>query len=193
MIVHLNGWPGVGKFTIGRALATRLSARLIDNHLLHDVALVCTHFSDPDRWPLYEAVRGAAYAALAKRPASEIFVMTNAFCVASEKELVGWQHVVELAVARNCPLIPVVLTAETEENVRRLESATRSNRKLKDSATFHSFIATDAIQRPDVPELIELDVTHMSAENAAETVHERIADLVSQGLGKATDAHLRLR
>ncbi|EJU13872.1 hypothetical protein LH128_06492 [Sphingomonas sp. LH128] len=193
MIVHLNGWPGVGKLTIGRELATRLNARLIDNHLLHDVALACTHFSDPDRWPLYEVVRHAAYAALLKRPTSEIFVMTNAFCVASERELIGWQHVVDLAVARNCSLIPVVLTAETEENVRRLESVSRSNRKLKDSDTFRSFIAADVIQRPDVPELIELDVTNMSAENAAGALRERIVDLVVQGLAKATDAHRRLR
>ena len=37
MIIHLNGWPGAGKKTIGEAL----SARFIPNHLLRDVALVC--------------------------------------------------------------------------------------------------------------------------------------------------------
>ncbi|WP_284388078.1 hypothetical protein [Devosia yakushimensis] len=39
MIIHLNGWPGVGKLTIGRLLAADLGARFIHNHLLHDVAI----------------------------------------------------------------------------------------------------------------------------------------------------------
>ena len=34
MIVHLNGWPGVGKKTIGFELAKNLRARFIHNHLL---------------------------------------------------------------------------------------------------------------------------------------------------------------
>ena len=39
MIVHINGWPGVGKLTVAREVARRLSARLLDNHTLHDVAI----------------------------------------------------------------------------------------------------------------------------------------------------------
>src|SRR6202011_2120341 len=34
MIVHLNGWPGAGKKTIGEALSMLLGARFIHNHLL---------------------------------------------------------------------------------------------------------------------------------------------------------------
>lgn len=64
LTVHLNGWPGVGKLTVGRVLAERLGARPIDDHLLHDVAIRCTGLADPGRWPLYEKVRQAAYEAL---------------------------------------------------------------------------------------------------------------------------------
>jgi hypothetical protein len=52
-MIHLNEWLGVGKLTVGRALADRLGARLIDNHPLHDVAIRCTRIDDMDRWPLY--------------------------------------------------------------------------------------------------------------------------------------------
>ncbi len=108
MIVHLNGWPGVGKLTVARLLAPRLQARLIDNHLLHDVAIRCTGIDDPARWPLYEAVRAAAYQALADRPRSETFVMTNALCLGAAREREAWRHVVALAETRAVPLVPVV-------------------------------------------------------------------------------------
>jgi shikimate kinase len=49
LIIHLNGWPGVGKFTVARLLSEQLGARLIDNHLLHDVAIQCAGFTDPQR------------------------------------------------------------------------------------------------------------------------------------------------
>jgi shikimate kinase len=50
MIVHLNGWPGVGKLTVGRKLAPMLNARLLDNHTLHNVALAICDFDSPERW-----------------------------------------------------------------------------------------------------------------------------------------------
>jgi shikimate kinase len=32
MIIHINGYPGVGKLTIGRIVAEQLGGRLLDNH-----------------------------------------------------------------------------------------------------------------------------------------------------------------
>ena len=90
MIIHINGWPGVGKYTIGKELAKKLDARFIHNHLLHDVAFACAGHGDDDRWPLYEKVRLAAYDVLARRPASETFVMTNALCYGVDKEIEAW-------------------------------------------------------------------------------------------------------
>jgi hypothetical protein len=114
MIVHLNGRPGVGKRTVGSFLANHLGARFIHNHLLHDVAIVCTGFDDPERWVLYDLVRHVAYASLRKRPPTEVFVMTNALCKNAPRELEAWRHVVELAMSRNVPLVPIVLEATAE-------------------------------------------------------------------------------
>ena len=68
MIIHLNGWPGTGKQTIGRALAARIRARLIHNHLLHDVAIVCCGRTTPERWELYEKIREPVYEYFADNP-----------------------------------------------------------------------------------------------------------------------------
>ena len=192
MIIHLNGWPGVGKQTVGRLLAARLNARFIHNHVLHDVAIVCTG-SDADRWQLYEAVRRLAYDYLRNRPRSDIFVMTNALCTNSQREREAWTHVVELAIARRVPLVPVVLEADQHENERRLQSDDRVGRKLTDPSLLRSFLRVDSIQRPAVPELLVVDTTAMSAGEAAERIFRHL-DKLKEGspLQVASEQHLRM-
>jgi hypothetical protein len=120
LIIHLNGWRGVGKQTIGRALAERIGARFIHNHLLHDVAIVC---------------------------------------------------------ARGALLIPVVLEADREEHFRRVQSVERIGRKLTDTAVLEEFFNIDKVHRPDVPELLVLDVTHLAPQEAAERIIEHASAL----------------
>ena len=192
MIVHLNGWPGAGKKTIGELLAGKIGARFVHNHLLHDVAIACTGLDDPERWPLYEAVRSAAYATLARRPAGEVLVMTNALCRNAPREVTAWRQVVELAIARDAPLVPVVLDLSVEENCRRLQSAGRAGRKMTDPAQLRDFRATDQIQRPDVAELLVLDVSALSAGQAADCIREHL-DSVQETLRPATQQHLAWR
>jgi gluconate kinase len=142
MIVHLNGWPGVGKRTIGEILAARMGARFIHNHLLHDVAIRCTGLSDPERWPLYEAVRAAVYDALRRPPIGETFVMTNGLCVNSPREKKAWRDVVDLAMARHVPLIPVVLHADVDELANRLQSQARVGHKLSDPDALREIVSS---------------------------------------------------
>ena len=193
MIIHLNGWPGVGKQTIGRIVASRLDARFIHNHLLHAVAINCTGLRDPGRWELYEEVRRAAYASLAKRPPSEVLVMTNALCTNTPRERDAWDHVVDLAMARHAALVPIVLEADLEENARRIQSTERIGRALSDPAALRSMFATDTIQRPDVPERLVLNVASLSASDAAEAILQHVAKLSAGGgmLPAATDKHRR--
>ncbi len=192
MIIHLNGWPGVGKKTIGSVLAKNLGARFIHNHLLHDVAIVCAGLDDRDRWILYEQVRQAGYSSLRNRPATEVFVMTNALCKNAPREVEAWRHVVELAVSRGVPLVPVVLEAAPDEIARRIQSAERAGTKLTDPATLSSCLATDALQYPAVPELLVLDVTRLQPHAAATRIEAHLA-VVRASLQPAGARHLQLR
>ena len=191
MIIHINGWPGVGKKTIGEALSKMLGARFIHNHLLHDVALVCAGFESECRWDLYETVRLAAYTALEHRPSSETFVMTNALCSDNPREEMAWKHVVELAVRRRVPLVPVVIEANIEENVRRLQSPERVGKKMIDGVELREWFQRYSIQRPNVSELIVMDVSSFSAEEAAQTILAHLDSLRSK-LRPATLQHLKL-
>lgn len=192
MIIHLNDWPGVGKKTIGTILADALDARFIDNHCLHDPALACAGFHDPACWPLYETVRDAAYAVLRDRPAGEIFVITNALTTRSDRELHSWRLVVELAMARAVPLVPVILTAERDELLRRVASPDRNPRKLTDPATLSGYLEKLHIQHPLVPETLVLDVTDLEPQRATTVIQTHLSD-VGASLRPATVAHLTLQ
>ncbi|MBX3331179.1 MAG: hypothetical protein KF722_12300 [Nitrospira sp.] len=192
MIIHLNGWPGAGKKTIGQILAVKLNACFIHNHMLHGVAIMCAGVDSPDRWPLYETVRAAAYAALAKRPAAQAFVMTNALCKNAPRERDAWQHVVNLAINRQVPLVPVILQLSPEENYRRVQSADRVGKKMTSAEELKGYFKVDAIQEPDVPETFAVDVTDLSADQAAEQIFSHIST-ISSTLRPATNQHLQLR
>jgi gluconate kinase len=192
MIVHLNGWPGVRKKTIGSQLAKNLRARFIHNHLLHDVAVVCAGLNDPDRWVLYEQVRTAAYACLKKRSLTEVFVMTNCLRKNAPRELEAWNRVVDLAVSRNVPLVPVVLEAAPDEIIRRVESPERSGKKLTDPAQLRSYLAEDTLQYPAVSELLVLDVTSLKPEEAAARIEDHLTHIRSS-LQTASARHLQFR
>lgn len=191
MIIHLNGWAGTGKQTVGQDLAQKIGARLIHNHLLHDISIVCCGRTTPERWELYETIRTAVYGHLQRIPASETLVMTNALCNGSEREVRAWTHVVELAISRKVPLIPVVLQVELSENFRRLQSAERSN-KLRDPTILMNYLHVDSVQQPDVRELLILDATALSPEEAATRILQHVEE-VREWVLPATAKHMILR
>jgi len=191
VIVHLNGWPGVGKLTVARLLAPRLQARLIDNHLLHDVAIRCAGIDDPARWPLYEAIRAAAYRVLAERPRAETFVMTNALCVGSPRECESWRQVVTLAETRAVPLVPVVLEADDVVLRSRVQRLERQGRKLTDPNALVEMIRCDRLLKPDVPERLDLDTTHLAAAAAAAAIEAHLLAVRGE-LAPANARHLVL-
>jgi len=177
MIIHLNGWPGVGKKTVGEVLARRLGARFLHNHMLYDLAATVTGHGDPAFWALYDAVRTLTYDALAQRPANEVFVMTNALRVNTPRDLETWSRLVAAATARGAPLVPIVLEAEVEENIRRLQSEERRGRKLTDPERLKGYFADNSIQKPAVPELLVLDITRLAPEDAAARIEAHLGGI----------------
>jgi broad-specificity NMP kinase len=193
MIIHLNGWPGVGKRTIGASVASRLGARFIHNHLLHDVAIQCAGFNGAQRWPLYEKVRAAAYETLALLPLSEIILLTNGLCNDTPREELAWRYVVDLAMRRRAPLVPVVLEASLFENLRRVQTVERAARqKLVDPIALEEMTQRGSIQKPAVPELIVVDVTELTVEEAASRILQHLERIKTE-LKPATFAHLQMQ
>jgi hypothetical protein len=94
-------------------------------------------------------------------------------------------------MVRDVPLVPVVLDVSLEENIRRLQSPGRVGRKLTEVASLKRMVSGYTLQRPAVPELIVVEVTACSPEQAAETIGVRLRQLMP-GLRPATHGHLRM-
>jgi hypothetical protein len=133
VIVHLNGWPGVGKLTVGWELAAILGARLVDNHAISNTAAsLCARGTDAYRC-LYRQVRDIAYARMLKMPSNAVFVMTNSLTREISHDVEAWAEIRQLSADRTDILVAVTLECDLMENLRRLQAVGRIlHRKLVD-------------------------------------------------------------
>lgn len=168
-LVHINGFPGIGKLTIARKLVDLLQqfdAKLIHNHLLIDPA-------SPDYQPLRRAIRDAVFNSLAE--ARDTWRSMYIFTDFQSDDEIGRSVMAEyrsLAQRRNCALIPVTLSCTTEENLKRLVSPQRAIfSKLTDLELVTNILANDTIyQWRDEPRHLELDVTNLDVDEAARQI-----------------------
>jgi hypothetical protein len=124
MLIHLNGWPGVGKLTIGRLLHASIGGHLLDNHSIYNVAFCLTEFRSPEFYATVRAVRAVAFARVAQLPAQTPVIMTNGLND-SEWGQENWMAIRRLAAQCGAPLFSVILTCDPQEHGRRMASPER--------------------------------------------------------------------
>src|SRR5262245_13667762 len=127
MLVHINGYPGVGKLTIGRALATKLGAKLLDNHSVYNVAFALTEFRSPQFHETVRAVRDIAFRRVLELPATQPVILTTWDSQGSAWGEENWDAVIALARRRASPLAVVLLACSPYENARRIQSSGRDS------------------------------------------------------------------
>ncbi|MBY4609954.1 AAA family ATPase [Rhizobium sp. 9T] len=166
-IIHINGWPGTGKLTVGRLLAKRLGARLIDNHTLLNPAEALFARSNPLHASLREQIRRAVFDHAARADPAESFVFTDALSDdADDSAMFSWY--LDLAAARGADLVAVLLDCAPEENARRLISAGRSEAlKLTDAAKLQQLTANYKLLRGLAEHTVVIDTTELSPELTA--------------------------
>ncbi len=171
MILVLNGYPGVGKLTIGRALATTLNGRLLDIHTIYNLAFALTEFRSPDFWATVEQVEAIAHNLVLKLPDDQPVVLTTVLTSKSERERNEWQKIVELGRARP-PFYVVHIGCDLEENIRRISSEGRDQkRKPRDpEMARRNQIAGEPLAGLEEPFLLELDTSHMTPDEAARAI-----------------------
>jgi hypothetical protein len=151
-IIYLIGYPGVGKLTIARALAAMTGARLVDNHLVNNVAL--SLLPDPgevsDRvWEEIRQIRDAALRIIAwHADPGQSFILTNVMLEAPDDRALLAQ--VELTAMRRGS------APGRAENLKETDRETALHRRR--SEPLLSFAHANRL---------DLDVTDLSPEAAA--------------------------
>ncbi|KAJ5632264.1 hypothetical protein N7490_008603 [Penicillium lividum] len=177
-IVHLNGFPGVGKLTIARFLRKLLpSAKLVHNHLLINPADAVLHRTQPGYQTLRQAIRQTIFSALSTESAT--FDTTYIFTDFQSDDELGAAVCAEyLATSelRRAAFIPIMLFCDEETNMQRLVSSDRElHSKLTDVELVRKFRLEEDVHRfTGHPNYLELDVSTLTPEEAARQICEHL-------------------
>ncbi|QYG91005.1 hypothetical protein HC251_00195 [Iamia sp. SCSIO 61187] len=179
-VVHLLGYPGTGKRTVGAALVASVPRDehrfvLVDNHLTGKAVLAALDTDsavpiDPRVWTYVHDLRVHVLAAIEEMaPAGWSYVFTN--YVVEEKPSPTLARLRALAEARRSTYVPVVLHCGPDELRRRVVGPDRAaHHKWTDPDGVMADVAGLTLVRPDSPHLLDLDVTHLTPPEAAARV-----------------------
>lgn len=169
MIVHINGYPGVGKLTVGRSLSARLGGRLLDNHAMYDVAFALAEFRSPAWDEIARGVREVAFRGIEAISPSIPIITTNA-CSDSDWGNEMWDAMLAMAERRGSPFLVVSLACSPEENARRVQSEDRRGGKMSDPLALEAYRRRWRLLEHGGDALLRLDSTHLSADATAEHI-----------------------
>lgn len=186
MLVVLNGYPGVGKLTIGRALAERLNGRLLDNHTIYNLGFALTTFRSPEFYEAVRMVQDVADRYIAKLPLETPLVLTETLAGRKAWGDECWQRILTRAESRG-PLFVVHVFCEMNENIRRIQDPGRdAKRKPRDpDMVRRNHEGGAALMGADAEHLLLLDVSDLSADGAT----ERILSWLNERCGSPSMAH----
>ena len=171
MIIVLNGYPGVGKLTIGRELAALMDGRMLDIHSVYNVAFALTEFKSPEFIKTVEQIEAIAHNLILNLPAEQPVVLTTVLAGTDDWGDQEWRRIVELGQQRP-PLLVVHVTCDLEENQRRIASEERIMKlKLRDPAVaVRNQMGAKPLLGLDEDRLLTLDTTSMTPAEAAQTI-----------------------
>ncbi|WPY00712.1 hypothetical protein Trichorick_00597 [Candidatus Trichorickettsia mobilis] len=178
IIIYLTGKPGVGKYTIAKELAVRDGFIVCDNQLINNPIFELLQYDGytkiPDfAWDTIAHIRAEVFDFLSKSTQNS-YVLTN--CLAdTEEDKQLYEQVQKMAEARGSLFIPVRLEISKEEHLKRL---TRQERRER----WKSIDPSDAEDNGPLisishPNLLSLNVSNLSPENAVEAIMNHIKRL----------------
>ena len=179
MIIVLNGYPGVGKLTIGRELAKLLRARLVDIHTLYNLAFALTEFRTPEFRETVRRVEEIADDLIAALPSEIPVIFTTVLTGETEWAMEEWQRFEERSIQRP-PLVVVHIACDLDENIKRIQSPERKGKgKLQDAEVVRrNHASSGPLIGGDLPNTLRLNVTALKPEEAAEKIANHCSALL---------------
>jgi hypothetical protein len=187
-ILHLLGFPAVGKYTIAKAVAQAAALGgerfvVVDNHLTSNVVFSVLDVDGvrdlpPNVWDHVGQVREVVYRTIEDLSPSEwSFLFTNVLIEGNPADEDVVQRLRAVAVHRDANYVPVVLTCEVDELLRRVTGADRRERfKWIDPGAVERFVTSRALLAVDSDAPLTLDVTKLSPDQAAHRILDHIRE-----------------
>ncbi|MBX9831310.1 hypothetical protein K2X40_05105 [Candidatus Babeliales bacterium] len=168
VMIYLIGLGGVGKYTIAQHIAHH-GYKVIDNHLINNPILSLIDLDgttpiSPTAWFAISRIRRAVFDFI-MLDYEKNYVLTNELL---ETDSGLYERVMEIADARESLFVPVKLTIVKAEHIKRVTSPGRAER-FKSTSTEDARLDQQLISISH-PHLLELDVTNLTAQEAAEKI-----------------------
>lgn len=186
LIVYIFGFPGVGKLTIAKELQKHLKdCCLVDNHSVNNVLfpLVDRNLAvwNKNFWSninkIWDVVSDTI---IHQSPPSRSFIVTNVLLNKSPGDQHWYKRIFNTAKTRGSVFIPVRLHCGIREHKRRIVSRGRRERhKLDDVDVIEIMHERRKVLKVRHKNLLELDVTNMSARKAAGSIFRHIKKINS--------------
>lgn len=183
-IIYLLGYPGTGKYTIAKEICQIAPEfRLVDNHLINNPLFSLIHTDgitplNPRIWDNVELIWRAVLDTIVHiSPKDYSFVLTNALSN-SDKDVAWFHEVTAMADKRGAQFVPVVLKLSVDEHIKRITSPDRPLRmKEIDPTGPERYAKADNLISPEHPNLLTLDISSLSATEAARHILDHAREL----------------
>lgn len=182
-IVYLIGHPGTGKTTIAHEIAKHPNFIPIDNHTFNNTVFpfVRTDGSTPMPEKIWDATKEIRRIALdimvtiGNRDNS--YISTNCLYDDDESDQAIYKSLMDAASQMDAAFVPAILTCTEQANIKRLSGEGREERmKMTDTSGLIE-MRKDSLLNPDHPHQLELDVTQLTAKEAADIILQHLKSL----------------
>lgn len=174
-IIYLTGKPGVGKYTIAKILARNYGFIVCDNQLINNPIFELLQYDGytkiPDfAWESIGRIRAEIFDFLTKIPESNYVLTNNLYEDDGDSSL--YAQVKKMAETRGSLFVPVRLLINQDEHLKRVTNPNRRERwKSIDPQDVYDKTPLLSIIHPN---LLELDISNLSPEYAAQTIMNHI-------------------
>lgn len=183
-IVYLFGFSGTGKLTIAQALGDFAAFTIVDNQLINAPVFKAVAADGVKPLPLgvwreIRKIREAVFNTLTYMSPKEMnFVLTNELFTEIDGDKKLFEEVEAIAETRGAKFLPVRLICEKEELLKRVQNPDRKKRlKQIDAESLRTKIQDFTVLKPSHKNLCELDVTSLSAQDAAKIIWNKLGEL----------------
>lgn len=183
-ILYLIGFPGTGKYTIGKQISEQHSSfRLVDNHLINNPIFSLlergTKTIPEQAWEYIDTIYDAVIDTIKTlSPTDYSFIFTNVLSNEDPEDQIFYDRLSDLAHKRKAHFIPVRLHCTIGEAKKRLIAPERAERfKLTRPDILEHITDTKTLLTISHPHLLDLDVSDKTIDQSVKEILSHIKQI----------------